>query len=311
MKFCKSVKFSVLLAFCFCFLAFFVGCSRVEKRITVVVREVGSGTREAFDSLVTDGIHFLAEADENGRTRHNTTERAVVQTKNGALLTSVASDVNAIGYLSLSSLNESVRPISVEGVFPEETSLLDGSYPLQRPYVIMTSSARPLSPRSADFLRYLQSDDVRTHIEAAGCFSPKQDAQRSPQSFSPLPAFPDGGKIVIRGSTSVEKVILSAARDYAKLYNTEPSNLFDIQLEGSSVGRRAVENDTSGNVIGLSSVAVDADGIDSFLLCVDAIAVVVHPTNSTVSDLTLAELYDIFCGKTQYFSSIEQGNKES
>ncbi|MBR3893764.1 MAG: substrate-binding domain-containing protein [Clostridia bacterium] len=306
MKFGKSI----LLLLCVCLLVSFVACSHVEKKITVVVREVGSGTREAFDGMVTDGVHFLAETDENGRIRHNTTASAVVQTKNGALLTSVASDRNAIGYLSLSSVNESVRMLSINGAFPNEAALLDGSYPLQRPYVIMTTKKLPLSARAADFLRYLQSDSVKSHVEAAGCFLPGRGESALP-AFSPLSALPSGEKILLRGSTSLEKLILSAARDYAKCYGVNPDDLFDVQLEGSSVGRKAVENDTSGNVIGLSSVAVEADGINAHLLCLDAIAVVVHPSNFAVSDLSLAELYDIFCGKTQYFSAIEQGTKES
>jgi len=174
----------------------------------------------------------------------------------------------------------------------------------------MTSQRQPLTPRAADFLRYLQSDCVKAHVEAAGCFLPSRGASALP-AFSRLPALPAGEKILLRGSTSLEKLILSAARDYANCYGIDPDDLFDVQLEGSSVGRKAVENDGVGNVLGLSSVAVEADGINAYLLCLDAIAVVVHPSNFAVSDLSLAELYDIFCGKTQYFSSFEQGTKES
>ena len=74
----KFYKRMLLFPLCICLLSLFSGCKHVEKKITVVVREVGSGTREAFDSMVTDGVRYLAEVDENGRTRHNTTDAAVV-----------------------------------------------------------------------------------------------------------------------------------------------------------------------------------------------------------------------------------------
>lgn len=309
MKFYKFISLVLFL----CLLPTAVACSRMEKKITVVVREVGSGTREAFDTMVTDGAHFLAESDKHGRTRHNTTDAAIVQTKNGALLSSVASDINAIGYLSLASVNESVRPISINGVFPKEETIFDGTYPLQRPYVIMTSSRIDPTPRTADFLRYLKSDAVKPHVASAGCFFPPENGiqNEGKEEFLPLSLFPTGEKIVIRGSTSLEKLILSAAKDYAARYGVNASEIFDVQLEGSSVGRKAAENDTQGNIIGLSSVAVESESIEDFLLCVDAIAVIVHPENPLVNDLSLTQLYDVFCGKIQSFSGLAEETGES
>ena len=110
-----------------------------EKNITVVVREQGSGTREAFDKVVTDGEHFLEEKDADGKKVYNTTANATQQTKTGTVLSSVASDKNAIGYISLGSLDDSVIVVSVDGVAPSGATVLDGTYKIQRPFVVMTN----------------------------------------------------------------------------------------------------------------------------------------------------------------------------
>ena len=138
--------------------------NKTEKNITVVVREQGSGTREAFDKVVTDGEHYLEEKDAEGKKVYNTTVTAVQQTKTGTVLSSVAADVNAIGYVSVGSLNDSVRVVKVDGAAPTKENVLDGSYAIQRPFVIMTTTKTALTDRAQDFLHYLES-------EAAEAFS--------------------------------------------------------------------------------------------------------------------------------------------
>ncbi|MDY4622280.1 MAG: substrate-binding domain-containing protein, partial [Eubacteriales bacterium] len=106
------------------------------------------------------------------------------------------------------------------------------------------------------------------------------------------------------GSTSMEKFINAAAKAYAELYGVGAEEIFDIQLEGSSVGRKAVEDDTNGNVIGLSSASVNQSDITSFNVCLDAVVVIVHKDNTAISNLTLKNLYDIFSGRITKFSEI-------
>lgn len=287
-------------------------CSNVEKNITVVVREQGSGTREAFDKVVTDGEHFLEEKDADGKKVYNTTNTAVQQTKTGTVLSTVASDKNAIGYISLGSLNDSVKVVSVDGVSPSEQSVLDGTYKIQRPFVVMTNASVALNPVTADFLSYLKSEATKAHAETAGCIFLEDSSKRANKGKTPIEVvaytkqanLPTGGKIVVRGSTSMEKFINAVAKSYAELYNVGAEEIFDIQLEGSSVGRKAVEGDTNGNVIGLSSASVNRDDITSFNACLDAVVVVVHKDNASVSELSLKNLYDIFSGKITKFSEI-------
>ena len=286
-------------------------CGGVRKRITVVVREAGSGTREGFDRAVTDGTNYLEERDASGKKVYRSVKDAVQQTKTGAVLSTVAHDANAIGYVSLDSVSDMVKILSIDGVLPSETSVAGGDYPISRPYVILTSQRIPLSPLAADFLAYLKSDLIADQVRAAGCIFLSDPQKRANEGAEPIPirAFapqamlPTGGRIVIRGSTSLEKLITAAARAYAELYSADPTAIFDVQLEGSSIGRRAVEGDRSGNVIGLSSAAVEAPQIESFNLCLDAIAVIVHPQNP-ISDLSLPTLYKIFSGEIRHFDEL-------
>lgn len=283
-----------------------------EKNITVVVREQGSGTREAFDKVVTDGEHFLEEKDADGNKVYNTTDTAIQQTKTGTVLSSVASDKNAIGYISLGSLDDSVNVVSVDGVKPSEATVLDGTYKIQRPFVVMTNSKVTLNPITADFMNYLKSSDTEKHATEAGCIFLEDGAKRANEGSDPIEVaeytkqatLPTGGKIIVRGSTSMEKFINAAAKAYADLYGTAAEDIFDIQLEGSSVGRKAVEDDTNGNVIGLSSASVDQEDINSFNACLDAVVVIVHKENTDITNLTLNNLYDIFSGKITKFSEI-------
>lgn len=105
----------------------------------------------------------------------------------------------------------------------------------------------------------------------------------------------------------MEYFITYAAAGYAEEYNvSDPLTIFDIELQGSSVGVSAVENDTAGSTIGLSSAAVVNDKITSFNVCLDAVAVIVNNANDIVEDLTLNELYQIYTGNITKFSDLEK-----
>ena len=291
----------------------FASCGGGEKNISVIVREQGSGTREAFDKVVTDGTHFLEEKDADGKKVYNTADTAFQQTKTGTVLSAVASDKNAIGYISMGSVNDTINVIKVNGVAPSEETVLSGDYKIQRPFVLMTKKGQNMTERAADFMNYLKSNASAAHSESAGCIFLSDPAKRANEGapaiavtkFTKQAALPAGDKIVIRGSTSMEKFINSAAKGYADLYGVKAEDIFDIQLEGSSVGRKAVENDTVGNVIGLSSASVKQDNIDSFNVCLDAVVVIVNKENTSITDLTLAQLYDIFSGKITKFSELK------
>lgn len=289
------------------------GCNGgAEKNITVVARELGSGTREAFDTKVTDGEHFLEEKDANGKKVYNTSKAATELGSTGAVLSTVSSDRNAIGYISLGSVNDTINVVKVNGVSATKETVLDGSYQIQRPFVVMTNKTIELTERTADFLSYLKSEASEAVCDAVGTVFVKDPSVRANEGAEPIPlveyekksAVPAGDKIAIQGSTSMEKFIMQAAKNYATLYGVNAEDLFQIELNGSSEGKKAAENDKKGNVIGLSSSSYSSETVESFNVCLDAVAVIVNAENTTVTDLTLKQLYDIFSGKVTKFSEL-------
>ncbi|MGN1093628.1 MAG: substrate-binding domain-containing protein, partial [Candidatus Neoclostridium sp.] len=224
----------------------------------------------------------------------------------------VASDKNAIGYVSLGSVNDTVKVVKVNGVAPSDKTVLDGTYAIQRPFVIMTNSSVTLSDITADFLKYLKSDNCKTFADQAGCIFLDDSAKRANEGepavpvekYEVLSSLPQGGKITVNGSTSMEKFIKKAMSGYASLYGRTADELFTLDLQGSSVGVAAAKNDKNGNVIGLSSASVKEAGINSFNVCLDAVAVIVNNDNAKINDLTINQLYDIFSGKITKFSEI-------
>ncbi len=283
------------------------GCNKAEKNISVVVREQGSGTREAFDKVVTNGNHFLEEKDSSGKKVYNTTKDSIQQTKTGNVLSSVANDKNSIGYISLGSVNDTIKVLKVDGVEAIEENVLNGNYKIQRPFVVMTNEKAKLTERAQDFINYVYSNKSEEHSKEAGTIFLTDKDKRGYEvgQYKQLSTLPAGDKIVVRGSTSMEKYINSAAKGYADMYGARAEEIFDIQLEGSSVGRKTVESDTTGNVIGLSSAEVKQDGIKSLNVCLDAVVVIVNNDNKDVTDLSISQLYDIFSGKIKKFSEIK------
>ena len=124
-----------------------------DGQIVLIGREESSGTRDGFESI-TDTEDACAYRQE--------------LTSNGAVLTAVAENPNAIGYVSLSSVKESVQAISVNGVMPREATITDGSYAVQRPFVLVTKEGVALSETAQAFFDYATSSAAHEIIRAAG-----------------------------------------------------------------------------------------------------------------------------------------------
>ena len=128
-----------------------------DAPIAVYGREDGSGTRSAFEEIV--GVEGACKyAAEYGST--------------GDVIANVAGNVNAIGYASLSAVDETVSAVKVNGVTPSETTVKDGTYPIQRPFLMVTKEGVELSEAAQAFLEYATSPDVAEYIAAAGAVSP-------------------------------------------------------------------------------------------------------------------------------------------
>ena len=127
-----------------------------DAEIAVFGRENGSGTRSAFEEIVgvEDACVYTNEYSSTGDVIGN-----------------VASNPNAIGYASLSAVDETVTAVQVNGVAPSEETVLDGTYEIQRPFVIVTVEGTELSAEAQAFLDYAMSAEVADIIAAAGAVS--------------------------------------------------------------------------------------------------------------------------------------------
>jgi phosphate transport system substrate-binding protein len=124
-----------------------------DSEIVLIGREAGSGTRDGFESAT----------GTSGKCRYRQE-----LTSTGDVITTVASNPNAIGYASIASIKENVKVVSVEGVSPDELSVKDGSYAVQRPFVLVTGRLEELSPSAKAFYDYALSDEAVKYISQAG-----------------------------------------------------------------------------------------------------------------------------------------------
>ena len=135
-------------------------------KIEVVAREEGSGTRDAFNELTG-----VLGKDADGKNVDNTLETALIQGSTGAVKTTVANTENSIGYVSLGSLDDTVKVLMVEGIVPSAATVIDGSYVVSRPFIYIT--ARDLSPQAQAFIDYVLSADGQSIVEKSGFISVK------------------------------------------------------------------------------------------------------------------------------------------
>ena len=128
-----------------------VGGNDVE--IVLIGREAGSGTRDGFESITDteDACQYRQEL-----------------TSTGDVITTVAQNPGAIGYASVASVKDTVKAVTVDGVAPTEETIKDGSYVVQRPFVLVTKTGVELSDAAFKFFTYITSADANEIISAAG-----------------------------------------------------------------------------------------------------------------------------------------------
>ena len=163
-----------------------------DSAITVVSREDGSGTRGAFIELF--GIE---EKNDAGEKIDNTTDTAEITNSTAVMMTTVAGNDNAIGYVSLGSLNDSVKALSIDGIEASAENIKNGTYAVARPFNIATG--KEVSEVTKDFINFILSEDGQAVVEENGYIS-----QGNTGAFKSTEA---EGKIVVAGSSSVTPVM--------------------------------------------------------------------------------------------------------
>lgn len=295
MKTSKKVIF-VMIALVIALTAVLAACGG-EKDIAVIARTSGSGTRDAFESIVKseDGTALKDAGLMKG---------ALEQDKTSTVISLVSSTETGIGYVSLGSVDDSVKVLKVEGVEATAENVLSGDYKMQRPFVIMTNKAmgENLTAATRDFLAFLRSTQAQDVVEEEGYV--RQDEGATEYT---APASAVSGTVSISGSTSVDPLMDKLIGKYKEIGGASVAGVeISKNCQGTSHGISAVKADKTGNVIGLGSSAVkeaDEAEIAHFEIALDAIAVIVNPENA-LEDITIAQLFDIYTGKTVKFSAL-------
>lgn len=251
-----------------------------EELISVVSREDGSGTRGAFIELF--GIE---EKDAEGNKIDHTTEEAIITNSTDVMLTTVSGDEYAIGYVSLGSLNDSVKAVSIDGTEAAVDNIKNGSYTIARPFQIATNGKT--SDAAQDFIQFILSAEGQKVISDNGYIT-MDDAAAAFQTTGV------SGKIVIAGSSSVSPVMEKLKEAYMAI-NTAAE--IEIQESDSTTGMTAALEGTCD--IGMASRELKESEIEGGLtatqIAMDGIAVVVSNDNPT-DELSKDEVKSIFTG---------------
>ena len=252
--------------------------------IHVVSREDGSGTRGAF-------VELTGVEDDNG---DNTTVEAEIANRTDAVLTTVAGNEAAIGYVSLGSLNDTVKAVTVDGVEATVDNVKSGDYTLSRPFNIATKG-EPTGV-AADFINYIMSADGQAIVEEEGYITINDDAQ-------PFTSDGSSGQITVGGSSSVSPVMEKLIEAYKTV---NPNGKIDLQTSDSTSGMTGAMDGTFA--IGMASRELkdeEAAELTSQAIAMDGIAVIVNTANP-VENLTMDQIRGIYVGEITDWSEVAE-----
>ena len=258
--------------------------------ITIVSREDGSGTRGAFIELF--GIE---EEQEDGEKVDMTTEAAQITNSTSVMLTTVAGDEYAIGYVSLGSLDDSVKAVKIDGAEATADNVKSGDYKVSRPFNIATK-ADLNNPTATDFIAFIMSEEGQAVVAEEGYIP--LDGVEAYAGDAPA------GKVVVGGSSSVSPVMEKLIEAYAKV---NPEAEIELQTTDSTTG---MENAIAGSYdIGMASREVKdeelAEGLEAQVIATDGIAVVVNNANPA-EDLTSDQVKAIYTGEALTWDEVTE-----
>lgn len=258
------------------------------KDIVVISREEGSGTRGAFIELM--GVEVK---QDDGTKVDMTTVEAQITNDTAVMLTTVAGNPYGIGYISLGSLNDTVKAIMVDGVAPTVENIKAGTYKVSRPFNIATKG--DVSEAAQDFMNFIMSAEGQ-EVVAKSKYIKINDAAAA---FAPAGV---SGKVVVAGSSSVTPVMEKLVEAYHAI---NPNVTIEIQQSDSSTGIKSVTDGTCD--IGMASRELkDTElekGLNPTAIAMDGIAVIVNNEN-TFSDLTSEQIRAIFTGEILSWSEL-------
>ena len=282
----KMSKVGILSLALMCMAATALADFDSNKPINVISREEGSGTRSAFVELT--GV----EQKVDGKKVDMTTEDAQITNNTAVMLATVAGDAYAVGYVSLGSMNESVKAVEVEGVEVTAENVANGDYQIARPFNIAYREAT-LSPLGMDFVSYVMSVEGQAIVTANGYVAidnAEAFAGSQPQ-----------GKLVIAGSSSVSPVMEKLAEAYLAL---NPNAEIEIQTSDSTTGMTAAMDGSCE--IGMASRDLkenEAAELTGMTIAMDGIAVIVNHENP-VGAMSVEQIGAIYTGDVMRWNEL-------
>ncbi|MGN0437575.1 MAG: substrate-binding domain-containing protein [Lachnospiraceae bacterium] len=254
----------------------------VSGTISVVSREDGSGTRGAFVELTK-----VEEKDADGNKVDHTTTDAVIANSTDVVLNNVAGDSNAIGYVSMGALNDTVKAVKVDGVEATTDNVKAGTYAISRPFNIAVSKDEALSDAAQDFYNFIMSAEGQQIVEDNKYIKINDSAE----AFESNDAT---GKVVVAGSSSVTPVMEKLSESYQQI---NPNVTIEVQQSDSTTGMTSAMEGTCD--IGMASRELsdeEAAKLTATAIALDGIAVIINKDNQ-VSDLTLDQIKKIYIGE--------------
>jgi len=249
------------------------------KDISVCSREPGSGTRGAFVELM--GIE---QKNDAGEKVDRTIDTAAISNSTSVIMTAVAGDTYAIGYISLGSLSDTVKALKIDGVEATVDNIKNGTYKVARPFNIVTTGE--VGEVAQDFINFIMSADGQQVIEDNHYISVSDAAAFEKSSIS--------GKLVIAGSSSVTPVM----EKLAEAYNTiNPDVEIEVQQSDSTTGVTSAIDGVCD--IGMASRELKDSEIEKgavgTVIAMDGIAIVVNNDNP-IEGLSSEQVCNIYIG---------------
>ena len=258
-----------------------------SKDIAVISREDGSGTRSAFVELF--GVE---EEDADGNKVDMTSTEADVTNNTSVMMTSVAGNPYAIGYISMGSLDETVKAVKIDGAEASVENIKNGTYTISRPFNIATKAE--VSEVTQDFINFIMSAEGQAVVEEEGYIP--QETTASYEGNAP------SGKIVVAGSSSVTPLMEKLKEAYLAI---NPNAEIEVQQSDSTTGMTSAIDGVCD--IGMASRAVkDTElekGLTATEIATDGIAVIVNNDNP-IEDLTKDQVKSIYVGETTTWSEV-------
>ena len=256
--------------------------------ITIVSREDGSGTRGAFIEL------FGIEEKKDGEKVDMTTDDAQITNSTSVMLTTVAGDDYAIGYVSLGSLNDSVKALKIDGAEATADNIENGSYKVSRPFNIAVK--KDLDNEVAkDFMAYIMSTEGQ-EIVSNEKYIPVSDVEAYAGSKP-------SGKCVVGGSSSVSPLMEKLIEAYKKV---NPNADIELQTSDSTTGMTSTIEGSYD--IGMASRELkddEASELEATVIATDGIAVIVNKAN-TADVLSADQVKSIYVGDVTTWDEVSK-----